>query len=109
MNDVINKKTNRLNVETFASIQTVKYDLRANDTTSIHRYKRINFLRSPINRQMCKKMQLSKKAYDAKLEKLRQKRASDRKDMDIQPPPKRRKTSVHVKAKQLKKKVLQKK
>ena len=39
MNNVINKKSNRINVETVNAIQTVKYDLKAKNETTISRYR----------------------------------------------------------------------
>ena len=108
MNDVINKKTNRMNVSTFAAIQTVKYNLRAENETSINRYKRLNFLRSPINRDQCRKMQLSRKAYEDKLADEREKRKKVQQDYDLQPAAKKRKKTVHEQAKSLKEKLLSK-
>ena len=37
MNDIINKKPNQIHVETFATIQTVKYDLPAMKQPSVSR------------------------------------------------------------------------
>ena len=53
MNNVINKKTNRINVETVNAIQTVKYDLKAKNGTTILRYSRTDVLRPPIDRRLC--------------------------------------------------------
>lgn len=72
MNNIINKKTNWIHVETFAAIQTIKYKLRAMKQSSVTRYKRINFLRSPIIRKLCQPMQLFYKAQSDKLEALKQ-------------------------------------
>lgn len=49
MNNVINKKTNCLNVNTFLSLQTAKFDFRARKVSFISWY-RCDFLRSPIER-----------------------------------------------------------
>ena len=70
-NDVIKKKKNQTNVETFAAIQTVKYDLRATSQTPINKFKRINFLRSPIDEIMCKSMMSSRKGYTDRLKTCR--------------------------------------
>ena len=108
MNDIINKKTNRIHVDTFAAIQTIKYDLRAKQQSSISRFRRINFLRSPINQKLCKRMRLSRKVYGEKLEALKQRRKKRKEDMGIAPPSKRKKTSVHMEAATLKDKLLKK-
>ena len=108
MNDVINKKTNRINVDTFAAIQTVKYDLRAKRQSSISRFRRINFLRSPINQKLCKRMILSRKVYGEKLEAVKQKRKKRNDDMGVLPVTKRKRTSVHKEAAVLKEKLMKK-
>ena len=90
MNDVINKKTNRMNVDTFSAIQTVKYDLRAKRQSSISKFHRINFLRSPINTKMCKRMMLSRKAYNEKLGAIRRKRKKNSEELGTNPPKKKR-------------------
>ena len=53
MNNVINKKTNRINVETVNAIQTVKYDLKAKNETTISRCRHTDLLRSPIDHHWC--------------------------------------------------------
>lgn len=108
MNDIINKKTNRLHVDTFAAIQTVKYDLRAKKQTSISRFRRINFLRSPIDQKLCRRMRLSRKAYGEKIEALKTKRKKRNEEMGVVPVAKRQKVSVHREASTLKNKLLKK-
>ena len=110
MNNIISKKTNRLNVETFSAIQTVKYDLKAKQQDSFLRYRRMNFLRSPINLPLCKKMSLSYKAYSEKLEKIRNKRKVLHEKLGIDGPAKKKKrVSVHEKAESVHHSVLKKK
>ena len=49
MHDVIDKKTNHVNVDTFSSLQTVKFDLGVRNVSSTYRSRRRDLLRSPIN------------------------------------------------------------
>lgn len=108
MNDIINKKTNRLHTDTFAAIQTVKYDLKCKNQTSISRYKRINPLRSPINQPLCKFILSSWKSYDNKLRNIRDKRKRHNLEMGVTTVQKRKKICPYKQASSLKKKVLKK-
>ena len=106
MNNIINKKTNRLNVETFCAIQSIRYDLKSTQQDEFSRYRRINFLRSPINRQLCRKMSLSYKTNSEKLEKLRNKRKKSREDLGVKTVGKKKRISVHHQAEKVMKQVL---
>ena len=106
MNNIINKKTNRLNVETFSAIQSIRYDLKSTQQDTFSRYRRINFLRSPINRPLCRKMSLSYKTYSEKLEKLRNKRKKSREDLGVKTVAKKKRISVHHRAEKVMQQVL---
>ena len=103
---IINKKTNRLNVETFSAIQSIRYDLKSTQQDTFSRYRRINFLRSPINQPLCRKMSLSYKTYSQKLEKLRNKRKKSCEDLGVKTVAKKKSISVHHRAEKVMKQVL---
>ena len=67
MNDITNKKPDQIHVETFATIQTVSIN-----KSSVSTHKQINFLHSPINQKLCRRMQLSYKSQSKTLEALKQ-------------------------------------
>ena len=71
MNNVINKKTNRINIETVNAIQTVKYDLKAKNETTISCYRHTDILRLPIDHRLCYRVHHSYALYKKKLETLR--------------------------------------
>lgn len=56
MNSVINKTTNRLNIDTFNAIQTVKFDLLATNESSIQRYHREDKFTSPVHQSVAQRM-----------------------------------------------------
>ena len=56
MNDIISLKTNRLQIKTLSTIQKVKYDLKASNQTPVQKYRRINFLRSPVDQNFVAKL-----------------------------------------------------
>lgn len=66
MNNIITKKTNRLDVTTFASIQTVRYDLMNKGVTSVELYRRDNILKSPVDKSVCYHMLTAKSRLNAK-------------------------------------------
>ena len=102
MNNVIDKKTNRNNVETVNAIQTVKYDLKAKNETTISCYCRTDVLRSPIDRRLCYRVHHSYTLYKKKLETLRNARKRKRDEMGTKEVSKTKKAPVHVRAKKLK-------
>ena len=102
MNNVINKKTNRINVETVNAIQTVKYDLKAKNETTISCYRRTDVLRSPVDRRLCYCVHHSHALYKKKLETLRNARKRKRDKMGTKEVSKTKKTPVHVRANKLK-------
>ena len=72
MSDIISSKTNRLQIKTFSAIQKVKYDLKASNETSVQKYFRINFLRSPVDQELCSKITSSWRAYEDRFKETRQ-------------------------------------
>ena len=66
MNDIISSKTNRLQIKTFSAIQKVRYHLKASNRISVQKYRRINFLRSPVDQELCSKITSSWKAQQRK-------------------------------------------
>ena len=102
MNNVINKKTNRINVETVNASKTVKYDLKAKNKTTISGYCSTDVLRSPIDRRLCYHIHHSYVLYKKKLETLRNARKRKCDEMGSKEVSKTKKTPVHVRAKKLK-------
>ena len=100
MNDIISSKTNRLQIKTFSAIQKVEYDLKASNQTSIQKYHRFNFLRSPVDQELCSKITSSWKAYED------MKRHNE--EMGVSTITKKKRVSPHEEAAQLKKKVFKK-
>ena len=51
----------------FSAIQKVKYDLKAWKQTSVQKNCQINFLRSPVDQDLCREIMSSSKAYEDRL------------------------------------------
>ena len=56
MGDVINVKAGRTKIETYSSIQPVKYALKARKTTALNMFRRKDVTLSPVDRRMCIKL-----------------------------------------------------
>ena len=104
MNNTITSTTNRLLIDTFAALQTVKMELIASKQTSVQRYYRKIFLKSPINPWISKGIQ---KSYGV----LKKRRADKRKmnaerlaALGVQPVVKKKKKTIHQRAEKVKKK-----
>ena len=74
MGDIMDKKSGRMNVETYSAIQTVKYSLTAKASKSSKKQKTIQFfhredrLKSPVAKKLVKDIRSTKKLYEEDLE-----------------------------------------
>ena len=89
-------------------MQKVKYDLKASNQTSVRKYCRINFLRSPVDQELCSKIMSSWKAYEDRLKETRQKKKRDNEEMGVSTITKKKRVSPHEEAAKVKKKVFKK-
>ena len=108
MNDIISSKTNRLQIGTFSAIQKIKYDLKASNQKSVQKYCHINFLRFPVDQELCSKITSSWKAYEDRLKETRQKKKRHSEEMGVSIMTKKKRVSPHEEPAKLKKKVFKK-
>lgn len=70
MNNIITAGTTRLNVETFDSIQSIKYHLLAEEKSATDFFSRKDFLHDPVKKNLTKNLQSACRSYkNEKLEK----------------------------------------
>ena len=103
MNNTITSTTNRLLVDTFAALQTVKMELIASKQTSTQRYYRRNFLKSPINPRISKGIQKSYGVLKKRRAEKRKMDAERRAALGVQPVIKKKKKTFHQRADDVKK------
>ena len=108
MNNIISLKANRLQIKKISAIQKVKYDLKASNQTSVQKYRRINFLRSPLDQKLCSKITSSWKEYKDRLKETRQKKKRHNEEKVVSTIIKKKRVSPHEEAAKLKKKVFKK-
>ncbi|XP_030828178.1 uncharacterized protein LOC115919185 [Strongylocentrotus purpuratus] len=63
MGNVLNTERPNLHIETFSSIQTVKYELTASGKSGIRYFRRKNYLKDQVNPKLCKNMRSAYKSY----------------------------------------------
>ncbi|GBM63586.1 hypothetical protein AVEN_65868-1 [Araneus ventricosus] len=67
MNSVITSETNRLSVESFDAIQTVKYELMSEPKSAIQLYRKKEYLKDKVDRNLCKNMNSASRNYRAEV------------------------------------------
>ena len=106
MNDIINPKSNRMHISTFSAIQSVKYDLKARNTTSLKLYHREDKLKSPVDTAVCYHMQTAYGRLNMKRKTEQEENASLSKKMKIQPTKQTPMRNVHTLAAAHRKRIL---
>ena len=74
MNLIINSKTNRLDIQTYCALQSVRYELKAKHTTALDYYHREDVVRDPVDRSVARHMQTAYSRYKKRLHTARLKR-----------------------------------
>lgn len=67
MNSVVTSVTNRLSVESFDAIQTIKYELLSQKKSSVQLYKKENYLKDKVSRNLCQNMYSASRNYRAEV------------------------------------------
>ena len=63
MGDVFDPKSCRMNVQTYSTIQTVKYGLQAEQKTAIEKFTRTDYLHEKVETTLCKNLRSSAARY----------------------------------------------
>lgn len=69
MGDIMDPKSSNMAVETYNSIQTVKYFIKSRETTATKLFRRDDFLYGPVDRQLTRNMMKSSSTYRERLKK----------------------------------------
>lgn len=71
MGDVIGVKSASMNIETYSSVQTIKYGFRARKTTALKMFRRRDPKFSPVDRHVCIKLRSAAARYKKKKDVIR--------------------------------------
>ena len=83
MNDVVDNKSGRLNIQTYSAIQTIKYQLKAEEKTAIQYFHKKDYLHEGVDKVLCRNMNTSNKEYKADLDRKKQEKCVKRRELDI--------------------------
>jgi len=83
MNDVIDERSGRTEIETYSAIQSVKYAMRAKGKTASQLFYRKNKLYDPVSKDLCNNFRSSSKVYRSDLEVKRKVVQSKKRKLNI--------------------------
>ena len=83
MQDIIDKRSGKMEIETYSAIQTVKYKLLAEKKSAVQYFHRQD-IHQPVDAKLCKNLRSSRMSYQAELEK--KKKLKENKKIGSLPP-----------------------
>ena len=84
MGGIIDKKTASVSIDTLNAVQTVKYNLHAEQKTAIQYFRKQDHMYDPINPRLCINMSGASKCYRTELQRLREEQAKKIKTLKVQ-------------------------
>lgn len=69
MSEIVDKKSGKMEIQTFSAIQTVKYRLLSEKKTSVDFFKKKDYLHQPVDRNLCYNLKSSRMNYQKELDK----------------------------------------
>ena len=108
MNNLVNKKTNRIAVETYSALQTIRSHVKSKKKSALQYFHREDILHDPVDKDLCFHMQTAYGHYKKHLQQKAQDRAEKEKTLQIVPP-KKSVSTVHQRAKKTIKAINEKK
>lgn len=85
MNDIIDNKSGRINIETYNAIQNVKYGLKASEKSAIKYYEKKDYLHEGVNPKLVKNIKTSCKQYKLELEMKRSALEEKKNRLNVRP------------------------
>ena len=105
MNDIIDSRSGKMDIDTYSAIMTTKYNLKSSGKTSTQKFARKDVLHAPIDSKMCYFIRTSNSRYKKRLSKnaevLKQKKEQLQSHKPNSYHIKKKKATVHEKAKLL--------
>lgn len=83
MGDIMDQKSSRMTVETFSSIQTVKYWLRSTGNSATASYRRADALHDPVDNDLCQNMRVAASTYKQVLQQKREAKEEKRERLQL--------------------------
>lgn len=83
MGEILDKSRASMKIETLDAIQTVKYNMLAQQKSAIEVYRRADHLYDPVDPHLCKNMGNASHAYRDELRKIREEKEQKKKALEI--------------------------
>ena len=102
MNNLINKKTNRLDVETYSAMATTRYQLMSKKSRSLVQFRRKDVFHDPVDKNVCYHLQTASARYNNKLKQRRRRKEDNAARLNVSNKKHPKDASFHEKAKGVK-------
>jgi len=83
MNDVIDSKSGRINIDTYSSIQTVKYGIKSAEKNTIEYFKKKDYLHEKVDATLCSNLRSSCRQYKAVLARKKEQSEERKRTLNI--------------------------
>lgn len=83
MSDIIDKRSGRMQIQTYSAIQTVKYKLLAENKSAVQFFHKKNFRCEPVDRKLCYNLRSSRMCYQKELDEKKEKREQKAKNKTV--------------------------
>jgi hypothetical protein len=83
MNDVIDSKSGRINIETYSAIQNVKYGLKSAEMSAVEYFKKKDYLHEKVDASLCANFRSSCRQYKAVLARKKEESEQRKQTLDI--------------------------
>lgn len=101
MNDIIDSRSGRTEIDTYSAIMTVKYQLKSAGVTASNKFNRKDILRDPVDENLCYYIRTSCSGYKKRLATKRELMLKRQRKLTTKKNPKiketKRKSKVHNK------------
>ena len=105
MNNIITRTSNRLDVQTYAAVMAIKYDLKAKGKTALQLYHREDTQKDPVDKGVAFYLQTAYSRYKRKLSSIQKEKEEKRTAMKVGKPLPPKKQQVHSMAASINKQI----
>ena len=102
MNNLINTKTNRLDIETYSAMATTRYQLISKKSRALTQFRRKDVLHDPVDKNVCFYLQTASGRYNRKLKQRRRQKDDTAESLNVSNKKHPKNVSFHQQSKNVK-------
>ena len=102
MNNLINTKTNRLDIETYSVMATTRYQLMSKKSRALTQFRRKDVLHDPVDKNVCFYLQTASGRYNRKLKQRRRQKDDTTESLNVSNKKHPKNVSFHQRSKNVK-------